>query len=970
LRALARSAVEALLESGLPCYAHAMPRPGGGGGSSRSLRSSIGDLGSGAGTPRNGGGLGGGGNTSYGLLLGAGTGRRSVMLGADGLDEEEEEQLAAAAAAAAGPAGRATWTGGAPPPLSSAMTVVEPYLQPPEVRGSVRPSVLYVTVPSLPRGSLVEIQPVCLDVEALAVTRKLAGDSFSKRRNSCQQDPSLAQTQPQPSPQPSPSHLPHMPPSPPPHSRFGHAGTLGASVSGVSAWNDLAGTPRASLDIAVPGRHATTGAVAAAPAAASGGSMTHGSAPASWQEANDVQGVPLPSHVLSAAGYMTPDAGGSLVGTPCAVPSLLSRQRGSGNSMSRGSVGGAGSESAANRSGNALNADPAAQQQGSAPELVSEPTLQHNLPEPDQLAEQQQGSQQQQQQQQQQPFVDSSGASVLIPRRHRLSSNGGEGVGSAGAGAGSLSAVAASRLSNGGPGSGSGSSSSSNNAVGGVLPRGSLDGSILSFEISSGRAPVLPALAAALPSSPAHTGAAVLAQEGPRSAGSGSANNSGPLTRVRPSAIMVPPVAVPPSGPVMQSGSFHCLAARAAAAAEVTTEATGALANLLASQQQQQQQPQEQEQSLHDAVATVVAASMPPLLRVPAPVNNNSGGTYDAAGGSQVPGGSGGAGTPLLEAAAAAAVPPGSSGGASAAASPGAGNASDVMVTTVCCYGLVLRSLFHLPPAVFARGVTTAQLTRRFRRAAASVLAAHGMGMSCLIRVCVWYDKKVVELTDDEYGYRSPSSPAAGGSLTSGGGAVQHALDDPDGGSSAAVTPTGSATAATTPASIGGRGSGGGADGSGSNMAALAAAAAAALGTGGGGCGSPRAASSAAAMTRLTAAAHAASGGGAAASSPVANWNPSRSPQLCSPAAGAAASPGLRPASPMQDHAAAAGPGGQPSPGPQGPPPPAPPTQQQQQQQPPFHVTWVPVQRVATNASPQPTQCVAVLELLAALPVQ
>ena len=40
----------------------------------------------------------------------------------------------------------------------------------------MRPSVLYVTVPSLPRGSLVEIEPVCLDVDALAVIRRLASE--------------------------------------------------------------------------------------------------------------------------------------------------------------------------------------------------------------------------------------------------------------------------------------------------------------------------------------------------------------------------------------------------------------------------------------------------------------------------------------------------------------------------------------------------------------------------------------------------------------------------------------------------------------------------------------------------------------------------------------------------------------------------------------------------------------------------
>ncbi len=83
---------------------------------------------------------------------------------------------------------------------------------------------------------------------------------------------------------------------------------------------------------------------------------------------------------------------------------------------------------------------------------------------------------------------------------------------------------------------------------------------------------------------------------------------------------------------------------------------------------------------------------------------------------------------------------------------PGGGSGNDVMVSTVCCYGQVLRSIFHLPPSVFGPGVTTAQLTRRFRRAAASVLAAHGMDMSCLIWARVWYEKGAMVL-DDEHGY-------------------------------------------------------------------------------------------------------------------------------------------------------------------------------------------------------------------------
>ncbi len=90
------------------------------------------------------------------------------------------------------------------------------------------------------------------------------------------------------------------------------------------------------------------------------------------------------------------------------------------------------------------------------------------------------------------------------------------------------------------------------------------------------------------------------------------------------------------------------------------------------------------------------------------------------------------------------------------------GGGSDVMVTTVWSYGQVLRSLFHLPPCVFAPDVTTAQLTRRFRRAAVSVLAAHGMDLSCLVRARVWYDRAAVTLTDDEYGY---CLPAGGGAV-------------------------------------------------------------------------------------------------------------------------------------------------------------------------------------------------------------
>ncbi len=75
-----------------------------------------------------------------------------MLLGADGLDEEEEQAAAAAAAIGVGPQqGRATVTGGqllysggtppsagAPGSAAAAATMLDPYLQPPEVHVAAR----------------------------------------------------------------------------------------------------------------------------------------------------------------------------------------------------------------------------------------------------------------------------------------------------------------------------------------------------------------------------------------------------------------------------------------------------------------------------------------------------------------------------------------------------------------------------------------------------------------------------------------------------------------------------------------------------------------------------------------------------------------------------------------------------------------------------------------------------------------
>ena len=44
-----------------------------------------------------------------------------------------------------------------------------------QVKSPFRPSVVFLEVPSLPRGSLVEVQPLCMEVETLALLRRLSG---------------------------------------------------------------------------------------------------------------------------------------------------------------------------------------------------------------------------------------------------------------------------------------------------------------------------------------------------------------------------------------------------------------------------------------------------------------------------------------------------------------------------------------------------------------------------------------------------------------------------------------------------------------------------------------------------------------------------------------------------------------------------------------------------------------------------
>ncbi|GLC43297.1 hypothetical protein PLESTF_000414800 [Pleodorina starrii] len=1138
LRALTRSAVEALLEHGLPGYPPSQHRQAGGGGGAAAC-GLPGALSGGGGASFTSGGRYHRSSTcdfatsgltttprgSHGTLpsaynrASAPNSRRAVLLGADGLDEEEEEAAAAEQATAGG-----QLYGGSP--AAAAAAVLDPYLQPPEVRVPVRPSVLYVTVPSLPRGSLVEIQPVCLDVEALAVIRKLTGhDSFVKRRNSSHHDTaSLHQTA---------NHHPNNTAGaansnanaiggPGPASGSAAAPVVFSSPTGaaITSWSELPPTPRASLE-SIPSGGAGGAAAAASGGAGSSLNLTHlahghghhhpGAAPIQWQPSADMLGMgapasPLPNHVLTAAGFMSPDAGGSLTGTPLAGPSMLSRQRtGSGvgflimaaNGSSGGGAGGGlaglggGMGSLGSGGGGGIGffhrclspgplaGMPAASPPGAPPSMASmapwtqvpppppaaaaaggegqpavpphpplsaqssgrqllSPTLQHLLQlqlSPHMLS---------------QPLQQATANAPPLQQLQHLSRSGT--VGAAGVGAGA--AGRRQRLSGGGvpakeaakaPAgvvsrtSYSGSSSSSS---GPLAQRSSLDGNILSFEVSSGRGgppvvlpPPLPLYSGA-PHGAAAAAATVLAEavaSPPNNVvGGGSGSGNGHHARQRPAAITVPPPSLgggtAGDNGGSGSGSGAPLVQRSAFESAVTAAAGAAAAGVSAAEL-----PPSSAAALLAiggaspllcaAVTSATAAAPsprpphPPPLTIP-PANSSSGSETTP--------------TPPGQAAVASvspelpAPPGGSAAGAGAVRSGpaaaaggggGGGSSSDVMVTTVCCYGQVLRSLFHLPPAVFAPGVTTAQLTRRFRRAAASVLAAHGMDMSCLIWARVWYEKGSVEFTDDEYGTGAsappPASaaaaaaaagpyPAAVGSFTApavvgGGPRVLHALED-NADSDATARPRRSDRHASASGDSSSGGSGN-----------VAAAALGAGGGGGSGCASPRPS----AAVRAIAAAEAAASGGAGSprcpGSPVGlpsahhrrmsglqpDVSPSRDDQQSnhqhhnhhshhhSHHNQSHQQNGVHPHAHAHGHshsltyhhqhhnhqhqhhqhhhnqgakdAAPVANGGLQS-------------QPQQSQQQHFHVSWVPVQRVATNASPQPAQCVAVLELLAALP--
>ncbi|GLI61050.1 hypothetical protein VaNZ11_003310 [Volvox africanus] len=1135
LRALTRSAVEAILEHGLPGYAHSPyrqnnagpPSAGSGGCSSsgRYHRSSTCE--SGIATPR----------SSHGTWPGAaGQGRvsappsrRSMLLGADGLDEEEEEaeRVAAAAVTSGGPAagffgGRVT-SGGQ---LFAAAPVLDPYLQPPEVRVSIRPSVLYVTVPSLPRGSLVEIQPVCLDVEALSVIRKLTGhDSFVKRRNNSQHDALHQSAHNQqhgnnnnqnnhhstaaagvPLAQPSAANA---------HGLVTAVGVIhssptaggGTAIGSITSWSELPPTPRASLE-SLTGRDGGGGG-------GGGGGSSHnhslhhppssGSSPMHWQVSADLLAMgqlasPLPSHMLSATGFLSPEAGCSLAGTPSGVPFALSRQRssavgllamsGSGN-VGAGACGGYMPAGFSLRAGSSSNlyqrclspspqplptasspqvpgmqagllppAPPAAaaaggplqlpmlqtpphpplSTQNSSHQLLS-PTLQHLLqmqPSPPLLLQPlqqatmdapplQQFQQLQIQQQQRQSLARPTPMGAVSRRRRVSSSNGG-----AAASRDALEAAATAGMA--GRASYSGSSSSNSGPLG--HHRSSLDGNILSFEVSSGRGGP-PVVVSPLPHSVPHSVNAASLVDVPATlpatvAGAVASDGNGNATtvRARPAAITVPQSSV--GGSLIQRSPFEtavgtAAGAVAAAAGGMALSAPGITTDVAAAMLA----AGGASPRLCAATASGMAgpcpppSHFPPALTIPPQSSGGSGsdstptpGQHATVAGrgtppvSEMPTAPSGAGTRLGPAPA-------------SGSSSNKNSSSDVMVTTVCCYGQVLRSLFHLPPAVFAPGVTTAQLTRRFRRAAASVLAAHGMDMSCLIWVRLWYQKGSVEFMDDEYGTVNSSMPHAStlATVAAGSGAHHGAVAAA---AAAAAIPVGGISSGFGPRVLhalendadddtGGGGSGGSGGGGSSwhrGKSLRSASSNSDSNSGGGG-----------ATNQNGATAH----GLGCSTVSCASQRPSASPRLASAAEavevpnGPASSPRCHSGSPAagvvsssahnrrvssvqpdilalddrqsqqshqhqhhhqhhqhsqhhhhthglshhQQHHQQQGP----KDGPtnelgqgQGQPAPLPPLQQH------FHVSWVPVQRVATNASPQLAQCVAVLELLAALP--
>ncbi|KAG2444776.1 hypothetical protein HXX76_001519 [Chlamydomonas incerta] len=948
-----------------------------------------------------GGGSSSGALAGLGGLSAPGSRRGPVMLGADAPDEEEEEEAAAAAAAAGAarggggddddgsshaPAHRSATVNGLVAPPQQCQVVLDPYLQPPEVRSSIRPSVLYVTVPSLPRGSLVEIEPVCLDVEALAVIRRLAShESLVKaaRRNNSHADSLHAHGSS------AGLHSGHHAQHPMPHSFSGGSGSAGGAPSGGggaaassslgaaaaaaaggagvahsapgglhpaaasgASWSDLPPTPRGSMEsgaslraqsgsfsatsgqlghagsggaagaagaAAHAGGAGGAGAAAAAPAAHAaaasqhGGGGGHGHGPVQWQVSSDalaaavghlppglgrVPGVPLPSHVLSAAGFMSPDVG-SLAGTPLAGNSMLHRQRSSGlgllpagrqeppppqlpqlPGLAAAAAADAGRDAVAPPRRDQASAPPPPSAQSSGNALLS-PMFAHLL------------------QQQQAPWSEAAGgtggdtmiddgsadklpetlrpptlqpapasAPVVLPQAHsRRSGGGGPLAPSGGSSSGGMglremlsAAAAAAGVGPGGRVSYSGSSGSGGAmaaaaaglaglaAAANPFQRCSLDGNILSFEVSSGARGSSYGLVAGSPlpgpltlAHPA-AAAAAAAAAGPGSSngggGGGGLGHNGPLGRPRPSAITVPPTTLAAQVALAPAGAISAVQSSAGAASPSPFESNGGSAAATAAAFDPSCVPPMRV----PAVSVSAPAPAPPLspaARSTTPTPSSTAHTASALtptphghGHGQSTGqahpfppatpgavsalpptfGSSAAATPSAAAAAAAAAAGGGGGAGSSAPSSSApsssSSSSDVMVTTVCCYGHVLRSLFHLPPAVFAPGVTTAQLTRRFRRAAASVLAAHGMDMSCLIWVRVWYEKDAVQLQDDEYGYCLPAQPPP--APAGAGGSVLHARDDDDadasaGGGSSGLDRAGGSSGEDGGAGVGGR---------------------------------------------------------------------------------------------------------------------------------------------------------------------
>jgi hypothetical protein len=116
----------------------------------------------------------------------------STFLGEPGsVQQQQEDERAAAGAAAAAASSKAgtsdsegdgemyggLTSGGGSGWGAAAELPIDSYLQPPQVPQPLLPLVLYVTVPALPRGCLLEVQPLCVDVTLPALQSASSSDS-------------------------------------------------------------------------------------------------------------------------------------------------------------------------------------------------------------------------------------------------------------------------------------------------------------------------------------------------------------------------------------------------------------------------------------------------------------------------------------------------------------------------------------------------------------------------------------------------------------------------------------------------------------------------------------------------------------------------------------------------------------------------------------------------------------------------